>query len=128
MCDVESYCYLPLLEELGYMPRLKYSFAPEILEHSRNIARHYRLYDDALMQTAVTELRWDENDQRWIVSTNRGDRFKAQYVAHGQRPSLAAAEAARHCGNINDFKGLHLPHQPLGLSLLYRRRQLQAAT
>jgi len=45
MCDVESYCYLPLLEELGYTPRHKYSFAPEILEHSRNIARHYRLYE-----------------------------------------------------------------------------------
>ena len=28
-----------LLEELGYMPKHKYSFAPEILEHSRRIAR-----------------------------------------------------------------------------------------
>ena len=27
MCDVESYCYLPLLEELNYMPKNKYSFA-----------------------------------------------------------------------------------------------------
>ncbi len=53
MCDVESYCYLPLLEELGYMPKHKYSFAPEILEHSRNIARHYRLYDKALLQTSI---------------------------------------------------------------------------
>ncbi|HEX3920244.1 MAG TPA: NAD(P)-binding protein, partial [Caulobacteraceae bacterium] len=75
MCDVESYCYLPLLEELNYIPKHKYSFAPEILEHSRNIARHYRLYDDALLQTAITELRWDEAASRWIVSTNRGDRF-----------------------------------------------------
>src|SRR3984885_98439 len=81
MCNVESYCSLPLLEELGYMPRHKYSFAPEILEHSRNIARHYRLYDDALLQTAITELRWDEAGSRWIVTTNRGDRFTAQYVA-----------------------------------------------
>ena len=30
MCDVEAYCYLPLLEELGYVPKHKYSFAPEI--------------------------------------------------------------------------------------------------
>ena len=50
MCDVESYVYLPLLEELGYIPKHKYSFAPEILEHSRNIGRHFRLYDDALFQ------------------------------------------------------------------------------
>src|SRR3954463_5231449 len=78
MCDVESYVYLPLLEELGYIPKHKYSFAPEILEHSRAIARHYRLYDDALMQTQVTELQWDEASARWIVSTNRGDRFKTQ--------------------------------------------------
>ena len=71
MCDVESYCYLPLLEELGYIPRHKYSFAPEILEHSRNIARHYRLYDDALMQTSITAMEWDEAAQRWAISTDR---------------------------------------------------------
>ena len=35
MCDVESYIYLPLLEELEYIPKHKYSFAPEIFEHSQ---------------------------------------------------------------------------------------------
>jgi len=103
MCDVESYCYLPLLEELGYMPKHKYSFAPEILEHSRNIARHYRLYDDALLQTGVTELRWDESDQRWIISTNRGDRFKTQYVAMANGP-LSRPKLPGIPG-INAFKG-----------------------
>ena len=67
MCDVESYVYLPLLEEMGYMPTHKYSFAPEIFEHSRAIARHFGLYDDALFQTGITELRWDEAADRWIV-------------------------------------------------------------
>ncbi|HEY2050154.1 MAG TPA: NAD(P)/FAD-dependent oxidoreductase [Caulobacteraceae bacterium] len=86
MCDVESYCYLPLLEELGYMPKHKYSFAPEILEHSRAIARHYRLYDQALLQTKVTELRWDEANSVWIVSTDRGDRFTTRYIAMANGP------------------------------------------
>jgi cation diffusion facilitator CzcD-associated flavoprotein CzcO len=103
MCDVESYVYLPLLEELGYMPKHKYSFAPEILEYSRRIARHYRLYDDALLQTSITELRWDEKDLRWIISTNRGDRFRAQFVsmANGplSRPKLPGIPG------INEFKG-----------------------
>jgi cation diffusion facilitator CzcD-associated flavoprotein CzcO len=103
MCDVESYCYLPLLEELGYMPKHKYSFAPEILEHSRHIARHYRLYDNALLQTGVTELRWDDDAQHWIISTNRGDRFTAQYVAMANgplnRPKLPGIPG------INEFKG-----------------------
>jgi cyclohexanone monooxygenase len=103
MCDVESYCYLPLLEELGYIPKHKYSFAPEILEHSRNIARHYRLYDDALLQTAITELRWDEEAKRWIVSTSRGDRFTAQYVAMANGP-LSRPKLPGIPG-INDFKG-----------------------
>jgi cyclohexanone monooxygenase len=103
MCDVESYCYLPLLEELGYMPKHKYSFAPEILEHSRNIARHYRLYDDALLQTLITELRWDEAASRWIVSTNRGDRFTAQFVAMANGP-LSRPKLPGIPG-INDFKG-----------------------
>ncbi len=86
MCDVESYCYLPLLEELNYVPKHKYSFAPEILEHSRNIARRYRLYDHALLQTLVTELRWDEVAERWLISTSRGDAFTAQYVAMANGP------------------------------------------
>jgi cyclohexanone monooxygenase len=103
MCDVESYCYLPLLEELGYMPKHKYSFAPEILEHSQRIARHYRLYDNALFQTAITELRWDENVQRWIISTNRGDKFKAQYVAMANGP-LSRPKLPGIPG-INEFKG-----------------------
>jgi cyclohexanone monooxygenase len=86
MCDVESYCYLPLLEELGYMPKHKYSFAPEILEHSRAIARHYRLYDDALLQTQVTGLAWDEDAGAWTITTHRGDAFRARYVAMANGP------------------------------------------
>src|SRR6202789_50789 len=103
MCDVESYCYLPLLEELGYMPKHKYSFAPEILEHSRAIGRHYRLYDDALLQTTITELRWDEGAQRGIGSTIRGDRFTAQYVAMANGP-LSRPKLPGIPG-INDFEG-----------------------
>jgi cyclohexanone monooxygenase len=103
MCDVESYCYLPLLEELGYIPKHKYSFAPEILEHSRNIARHFRLYDDALLQTGVTELRWDEAAARWTIKTNRGDEFTTQYVAMANGP-LSRPKLPGIPG-INDFTG-----------------------
>src|SRR5882757_6756781 len=73
MCDVESYVYLPLLEELGYIPEHKYSFAPEILEYSRKIARHFGLYDNALFQTGVTGMRWDDQQDAWCISTDRGD-------------------------------------------------------
>ena len=38
-CDTEAYIYLPLLEELNYVPTQKYAHAPEILSHSQNIAK-----------------------------------------------------------------------------------------
>ncbi|GMU46623.1 MAG: monooxygenase [Porticoccaceae bacterium] len=85
-CDVESYVYLPLCEELGYIPKEKYSYAPEILEHSKAIARHYRLYDNACLQTEITAMTWDEASARWIVETNRGDRMKAHYVVMSNGP------------------------------------------
>ncbi len=102
-CDVESYIYLPLLEELGYMPKEKYSHAPEILEHSRAIGRHFDLYDGALFQTGVQELRWDDGERRWLVSTDRGDIIRARFVSLASgplnRPKLPGIPG------IRDFKG-----------------------
>ena len=86
MCDVESYCYLPMLEELDYLPEHKYSYAPEIFEHSKAIARHFDLYDQALFQTNVTGMRWADEEQRWIISTDRGDTLRARYVAMANGP------------------------------------------
>jgi cyclohexanone monooxygenase len=85
-CDTTSFIYLPLLEETGHMPSEKYTHGPEILEHSRRIARHFGLYDDALLSTEVTGLEWDDDRARWVVSTNRGDRFTAKFVAMGTGP------------------------------------------
>ncbi|NJN52875.1 MAG: NAD(P)/FAD-dependent oxidoreductase [Gammaproteobacteria bacterium] len=102
-CDIESYIYLPLLEELGYMPKEKYSYAPEILAHSRAIGRKYDLYDNACFQTEVTQMQWDDADARWIVSTNRGDRMKARFVCMSNgplnRPKLPGISG------IESFKG-----------------------
>ncbi len=86
MCDVESYVYLPMLEELGYIPKHKYSFAPEIAEHTQNIAHHFNLYENACLQTSVTGLTWDDGAGHWIVETDRGDRMTAQYVAMANGP------------------------------------------
>ncbi|MCX6528218.1 MAG: NAD(P)/FAD-dependent oxidoreductase [Actinobacteria bacterium] len=85
-CDVESYIYLPLLEELGYIPKEKYTHAPEILKHSRAIGEHFDLYRNACFQTEVTEVRWDDDAQRWIISTNRDDRMRARFVCMANGP------------------------------------------
>ncbi|MFC0283449.1 flavin-containing monooxygenase [Camelimonas abortus] len=79
-CDTESYIYLPLLEETGYIPERKYARAPEILAHCRRIANHFNLYPHALFQTVVTELRWLENEGRWRALTSRDDEIYARFV------------------------------------------------
>ena len=85
-CDIESYIYLPLLEEVGYIPVEKYTRAPEILEHSRAIARKFDLYRDVCFQTEVTEMRWDDKISRWIIKTNRDDAMKARFVVMANGP------------------------------------------
>ncbi len=80
-CDVESYVYMPLLEELGYIPADKYAKGIEIFAHCRRIAERYDLYRDACLQTDVHEIRWDAEDSRWIVRTNHGDEMRAKFVS-----------------------------------------------
>ncbi len=85
-CDIESYIYLPLLEEIGFMPKKKYTTALEMLEHSQMLARHYDLYRDACFQTQITRMHWDDTIAHWIVETNRNDRMKARFVIMSNGP------------------------------------------
>lgn len=102
-CDVESYVYMPLLEELGYVPTEKYAKGPEIFAHCRSIAEHYDLYRDICLQTEVQQIRWDAELQRWIIATNHGDSIRARFVAMAngylQKPKLPGIEG------ISDFAG-----------------------
>ena len=86
MCDTAAMVYLPLLEETGHMPSQKYVFGPEIYEHAQRIARHFGLYDQALLATQVTKLEWDDAAARWIIHTDRGDAIRARYVTMGTGP------------------------------------------
>ena len=103
MCDTAAMVYLPLLEETGYMPTMKYVYAPEIFAHARRIATHFNLYDNALFSTQVTELRWDEASAHWIIHTDRGDAIRAKFVTMGtgplHRPKLPGVPG------IEDFAG-----------------------
>ncbi len=80
MCDVESYVYLPLLEETGFMPTERYASATEIFEYSKLLARTFDLYPLALFQTDVTGADWDDGARRWQVTTSRGDRLSARFL------------------------------------------------
>jgi cyclohexanone monooxygenase len=102
-CDNESYCYIPLLEELDFMPSKKFADGAEIYEHCRQIGKHFGLYDSAILSTQVRDLRWDDAINRWRISTDRGDDIRARFVimASGpfHRPKLPGIPG------IKDFKG-----------------------
>ena len=102
-CDIEAYVYMPLLDELDYVPTERYVHAPELLQHSKNIAKKYDLYKDTCFQTEVTEIRWDESISRWIIRTDRGDEMKAHYIAMANgiltRPKLPGIPG------VEKFKG-----------------------
>jgi len=103
MCDVESYVYLPLLEETGFMPTERYAGATEIFEYSKLLARTFDLYRHALFQTDVTGAEWDAGARRWQVTTSRGDKLSARFfvLAGG---ILHKAKLPGIAG-IDDFEG-----------------------
>ena len=102
-CDTASMIYMPLLEETGHMPSEKYAHAPEIRDHCSRIGEHYSLYENALFHTRVTNLVWDEARKVWVITTDRGDVFTANYVGMGTGP-LHVAKLPGLPG-IEEFQG-----------------------
>ena len=79
-CDVESYSYLPLLEEMGYFPTMKFAAGFEIMEYCQKLANKYGFYKQCLFHTTVEATDWDQSKERWVVKTDRGDSMRARYV------------------------------------------------
>lgn len=96
-CDNDAYCYLPLLEEMGYMPSKKFADGGEIQQYSRKIAEKFGFSNRALFHTEINSLRWDEGIKRWHVTTNRGDEIRARFVI--------MAGGDKTCRNYQQFPG-----------------------
>ncbi|MGF7237874.1 MAG: flavin-containing monooxygenase [Frankia sp.] len=84
--DTDAYCYLPMLEEVGYIPTQKYTYGDECLEHAQRIGKHFGHYDKAIFHTRITSLEWDEEISRWRIGTHRDDDIRARFVVMAQGP------------------------------------------
>jgi cation diffusion facilitator CzcD-associated flavoprotein CzcO len=106
-CDNDGYCYIPLLEETGWVPSKQFSDGFEIQEQFQRIATQSGLYEGALFHTVIRTLRWDAKIRRWRIGTDRGDDIRARFVimAAGMlnRPKLPAVQG------LEDFQG-HMFH------------------
>ena len=118
-CDVESYSYLPLLEEMNYIPTMKFAAGFEIMEYCQKLAEKFGFYEQCLFHTTVESTNWDQTDQRWVVRTNRGDNMRARYVilANG---ILTTPKLARIKG-MEKFSGqaFHTSRWDYNLSLIH---------
>ncbi|KAI9005115.1 putative monooxygenase [Hyaloraphidium curvatum] len=102
-CDSEAYGYLPLLEEMQYMPTAKYVTGTEILQHCWRMAKQFGIYENALFHTAAKEFVWDEAASVWRATTDRGDKITTRFLitcggplAHPHLPDVPG---------IDTFKG-----------------------
>ncbi|MEM9654796.1 MAG: NAD(P)/FAD-dependent oxidoreductase [Actinomycetota bacterium] len=102
-CDVESYSYLPLLDEMGYIPTRKFASGFEIYEYCQSMAERFGFYDRCLFHTEVTDAAWDDRAGRWTVRTDRGDNMRSRILllANGV---LTTPRLARIPG-MEDFAG-----------------------
>lgn len=104
-CDIESYCYLPLLEETGYVPKFKYSSGVEIREYTNLMAEKWGLQDKALFRTSINSARWDEESNLWNIKVNEN-----RGPAEGSRDLTIRAEFFLSCTGV--FPKPHVPRIP----------------
>jgi cation diffusion facilitator CzcD-associated flavoprotein CzcO len=102
-CDNDAYCYLPLLEEMDFMPAKKFTDGFAIREYAQSIAKRAGLYEGALFHTIVETLKWDDSIQRWRISTNRGDELRARFVVMAN--GLLNIPKLPGIPGIHEFKG-----------------------
>jgi cation diffusion facilitator CzcD-associated flavoprotein CzcO len=87
-CDIESYSYLPLLEEMGYVPQHRYSYGEEIRTYANLVAEKWGVANNAVFQTQAQRLIWVEESKGWqveLVQTREGEQpqtltVQAQFV------------------------------------------------
>ncbi|KAI2619544.1 FAD/NAD(P)-binding domain-containing protein [Hypomontagnella submonticulosa] len=114
-CDVESYVYLPLLEDMGYMPSHKYAPGVEIRHYLQDVVKRWNLEDKILFRTKVDKLEWDESARLWKcdMTTGRGPTgaestpltVNAEFV-WGTAGLLSKPQAPKLAGvGIEGFKG-----------------------
>ena len=83
----------------------------EILAQSQKIATKYGLYENALLHTEVAALAWDDAENCWRVTTNRGDAFTTTYLGVGTGPfvvpKLPGITVRARPGRLSGLSVLH---------------------
>lgn len=71
MCDVESSCYMPFLEETGYTPKHRYSYGQELREYANLVAKNLGVDKRAMFRTTISKAVWDEESGVWQTTSSK---------------------------------------------------------
>ena len=105
-CDVESIDYsFSFSEELQqeWVWSERYATQPEILRYLDHVADRFDLRRDIAFETRITSAHFDEDDARWTVTTDRGERHRARWcvMATGTLSSVNRPDF----DGIDEFRG-----------------------
>ncbi len=115
-CDVPShlYCY-------SYAPNPEwsriYSLQGEIKPYVEDCAHRFGIAGNVHLNTAITEMHFDDTARHWVLSTASGERFSARYVISATGP--LSIPFIPPIEGLKKFKGqvFHSARWPKGLSL-----------
>ena len=105
-CDSESHTYMyyfskELVQEWDWSER--YPQQAEILRYMNFVADKLNLRSDIKLNTAMTQAHFDEATNRWLVKTDTGEQFSAQFLITAVG-CLSNANVPKIAGR-DDFKG-----------------------
>ena len=100
-CDVPSHLY-----SFSFAPNpdwsRSFSAQPEILDYLRRCADRHGVRDLTRFGHEVTAASWDETDDRWDITTTRGQ-FRARYLIGGMGP--LAEPSIPDVPGLDEFQG-----------------------
>ena len=105
-CDIESYSYLPLLEETGYIPKHRYSSGEEIREYANLAAEKWGVAQSAAWQTKAEKLLWDEEAKEWEVEIIQQRKDEKPQTLNIRAQFVAAVNGALHWPKLPGIPGI----------------------
>ena len=105
-CDIESYCYLPLLEETGYVPKHRYSSGEEIRNYANIIAEKWNIANSAVFLTKAEKLVWDDAGKEWLVELMQRRKGKLPQTLKIRSQFVAMVDGVLNWPKLPGFPGI----------------------
>jgi cation diffusion facilitator CzcD-associated flavoprotein CzcO len=106
ICDIESYCYLPLLEEMGYILKHRYSSGEEIRNYANLVAERYNIANKGVFLTKAEKLVWDEEMKEWQVQLTQSRKGESPHTLTVRSQCIAMVNGVLNWPKLLGFSGI----------------------